>query len=80
MIKKKTSHGLSDKGSDVVLVVITAIVLLIVAYAIELKTDLPAEKKADRPVETLSDRKDSLHESSLSLRWNTREVRMGQRP
>ena len=45
MIKKKTSHGLSDKVSDVVLVVITAIVLLIVAYAIELKTDLPAEKK-----------------------------------
>ena len=42
MIKKKTSHGLSDKVSDVVLVVITAIVLLIVAYAIELKTDLPA--------------------------------------
>ena len=36
MVKKKTSHGLSDKVSDVVLVVITAIVLLIVAYAIEL--------------------------------------------
>ena len=30
--KAKTSHGLSDKVSDVVLVVITAIVLLIVAY------------------------------------------------